>query len=63
MKALEEKILKDGEVIGTEIVKVDGFINHRIDVKFMDEMAANLQGFLKMQSPIKFLRLKRAVLR
>lgn len=45
MKALEEKILKDGEVIGTEIVKVDGFINHRIDVKFMDEMAANLQGF------------------
>jgi len=36
MKALEDKILKEGQAIGSEIVKVDGFINHQIDVAFMD---------------------------
>lgn len=35
MKALKEKILTEGQALGTEIVKVDGFLNHQIDVKFM----------------------------
>ena len=55
MKALEEKILKDGEVIGTEIVKVDGFINHRIDVKFMDEMGCEFARLFKDAKPNKIL--------
>lgn len=38
MKSLIEKIRKEGEAIGTQIVKVDGFVNHQIDVKFMMEM-------------------------
>ncbi|MEG0830606.1 MAG: xanthine phosphoribosyltransferase [Anaerovoracaceae bacterium] len=36
MEALKKKILTDGQAIGTEIVKVDGFLNHQIDIKFMD---------------------------
>ena len=31
MEALKNKILREGEAIGTEIVKVDGFLNHQID--------------------------------
>ncbi|MDD4564725.1 MAG: xanthine phosphoribosyltransferase [Eubacteriales bacterium] len=38
MKALKERIIADGVAIGTEIVKVDSFLNHQIDVAFLDEI-------------------------
>lgn len=38
MKALEEKIIKDGHVAKGDILKVDSFLNHQIDVKFMNEI-------------------------
>ena len=38
MEALKNKILTEGSAIGTEIVKVDGFLNHQIDVKFLEEI-------------------------
>ncbi len=38
MKALKEKIRLEGSVIGTEIVKVDSFLNHQIDVEFLEEV-------------------------
>lgn len=38
MDALKKKILTDGTAIGTEIVKVDSFLNHQIDVAFMNEI-------------------------
>ena len=40
MDALKNKILIEGKAIGTEIVKVDGFLNHQIDVKFLEEIGA-----------------------
>ena len=38
MKALKERIVADGVAIGTEIVKVDSFLNHQIDVALLDEI-------------------------
>lgn len=38
MKLLEERIRLDGKVIGTDILKVDGFLNHQVDPVLMDEM-------------------------
>ena len=38
MKALEEKILKDGHVAVGNILKVDSFINHQVDTKLIDEL-------------------------
>lgn len=38
MKELKEKILKEGTAIGTEIVKVDHFLNHRLDVRFLEKL-------------------------
>lgn len=38
MKVLEDRILKDGVVIGDDILKVDSFLNHQIDVKLYREM-------------------------
>lgn len=39
MKALEERIRLEGKVLPGNIVKVDGFLNHRVDVRLMREMA------------------------
>ena len=39
MKLLEQRILSDGEVIGGKILKVSNFLNHQIDVAFLDELA------------------------
>ncbi len=38
MEALKSKIISDGQVIGSNILKVDSFINHQIDTKLLDEI-------------------------
>lgn len=35
MKALKDRIIKDGYVLSEEILKVDSFLNHQIDSKLM----------------------------
>ena len=43
MTCLEERILKDGVVKEGNILKVDSFLNHQMDVKLFDEMAIEYQ--------------------
>ncbi|WP_170242026.1 xanthine phosphoribosyltransferase [Streptococcus suis] len=38
MQALEERILKDGNVLGETILKVDSFLTHQVDYKLMKKM-------------------------
>lgn len=38
MQSLKHKILTDGTVNSHEILKVDNFLNHQIDVKFLNEI-------------------------
>ena len=38
MKELKERILKDVKVIGSEILKVDSFLNHQIDTDLLDKI-------------------------
>lgn len=38
MDKLKDKIITEGTAIGTEIVKVDCFLNHQMDVKFLEEV-------------------------
>lgn len=35
MNVLQERIRKEGKVLPGNIIKVDGFLNHRVDVKLM----------------------------
>ena len=42
MKALEEKILKEGTILPGNILKVGSFLNHRIDAAFMMEMGKEI---------------------
>ena len=40
MEALKNKIVSEGTVIGTEIVKVDMFLNTQLDTEFLDQVGA-----------------------
>ena len=39
MQELKERIVKEGKVLPGNIIKVDGFLNHRIDTELMDHIA------------------------
>ena len=43
MKLLEEKILKDGVIKTGNVLKVDSFLNHQIDVNLLDEMGKEVK--------------------
>jgi len=36
MKQLKDRILKDGQILGGGILKVDSFVNHQVDPSLMD---------------------------
>lgn len=38
MQLLEDRILKDGNVLGENILKVDSFLTHQVDYKLMKQM-------------------------
>lgn len=38
MELLEQKILKDGKIFQGNILKVDNFLNHQVDVELIDAM-------------------------
>lgn len=40
MKLLEERIRKDGIVKSADILKVDSFLNHQIDIRLYDQIGA-----------------------
>ncbi|MCL4530247.1 MAG: xanthine phosphoribosyltransferase [Chloroflexi bacterium] len=36
MKELQERILREGQILGNGILKVDSFVNHQVDAALMD---------------------------
>ena len=42
VEELKARIRKDGRVRGADILKVDSFLNHQIDVAFLEEIGAEL---------------------
>ena len=43
MELLENRILKDGIILNGDILKVDNFLNHQMDVTLLDEMGKELK--------------------
>ena len=58
MKALEQRILTDGRVLPGGILKVDGFLNHRIDPQLSYEMAQELLRLYEGESINKILTIE-----
>ena len=55
MKALNEEIRTYGRGIGSDIVKVDMFLNHRIDTGLLFQMGEELADHFRKQRPTMIL--------
>ena len=55
IKALEEKILKEGQVLPGNVLKVGGFLSHQIDVDFLKEMGKEIARLFKNEKITKIL--------
>ncbi len=55
MKLLEERIARDGQVIGSDILKVDMFLNHQIDPLLIDELGKEFYRYFKESGATKIL--------
>lgn len=58
MRALEEKILKEGTVLPGNILKVDCFLNHCIDVSFLLEMGKEIAAVYEKSGVNKILTIE-----
>ena len=43
MQLLKDRIQKEGKVLPGNIIKVDGFLNHRVDIRLMEEIAKEFE--------------------
>ena len=43
MELLKERIRRDGKVKGTDVLKVDSFLNHQMDVALFEEIGREFQ--------------------
>ena len=50
MQELKDRIVQEGKVLPGNIIKVDGFLNHRIDTELMDHIAEELGRHFDMGS-------------
>lgn len=55
MRELEERINKDGRVIGKDVLKVDSFLNHQIDPVLMEKMGEEFYNHFKDAGVTKIL--------
>ena len=58
MKALEERILKDGQVRPGQILKVDSFINHQMDISFINEIGKEFKRLFSDKPVNKILTIE-----
>lgn len=58
METLEQRILKEGEIRPGGILKVDGFLNHRIDPRLSYEMAVELKRLYEGEEVNKILTIE-----
>lgn len=50
MQQLKERILREGRVLPGNIIKVDGFLNHRVDTALMRELADEFAKYFDVKN-------------
>ncbi len=58
MKLLEDKIIKDGRVLPGDVLKVDSFLNHQIDVELISKCGAEWYRLFKDEGITKILTIE-----
>ena len=61
MKLLEDRILKDGHIGADNVLKVDSFLNHQIDVNFVCELGKEFYRLFKDENITKILTIEASV--
>ena len=50
MQLLKERIQREGKVLPGNIIKVDGFLNHRVDIRLMEGIAKEFENLFDVKS-------------
>lgn len=58
MELLKSRILKDGEVFGNAVLKVDSFLNHQIDIELFNEIGKEFKERFKKKEITKILTIE-----
>ncbi len=58
MQLLKEKILKEGKVLNGNILKVDSFLNHQIDIELLNEIGKEFEKRFQGKGITKILTLE-----
>ena len=58
MELLQQRILKDGRIIGTDILKVDSFLNHQLDVELLKEIGKEFKKRFESKKITKILTIE-----
>lgn len=58
MKLLEERIRRDGKVHKGEVLKVDSFLNHQMDVQLFDQLGAEFYRLFEKDGVNKILTIE-----
>ena len=55
MEALEQRICREGRILPGNIIKVDGFLNHQVDTRFLGELADEFAKLFDVTRATKIL--------
>ncbi len=58
MELLKQRIIKDGQIIGNDILKVDSFLNHQMDVQLFNEMGKEFYRLFAHKNITKILTIE-----
>ena len=58
MNVLENKILEEGKVLEGNVLKVNTFLNHQVDIKLLEKMAEDSYEFFKEHEINKILTIE-----
>ena len=58
MKKLEERIRRDGTIRGTEVLKVDSFLNHQMDIALINEIGQEFYRIFQGDNVTKILTIE-----
>ena len=50
MQELKDRIVKEGKVLPGNIIKVDGFLNHRVDTRLMGDIADEFAKYFDVEN-------------
>ena len=58
MRLLEERIRRDGVILGTDILRVDSFLNHQMDIDLFTEMGKEFYRLFGADNVTKILTIE-----